>query len=256
MTILFALGMLVFQIILAAILPQFQQELPKILEQLKFVQYILAALLGTDPEVPITTVAFSAMPWAHPFVLALAWAHAILYCSRVPAGEIDRGTIDVVLAFPVSRWAVYLSETTVWLASGAIIVATGVIGHFLGGIWLENDHPMAFDELLAVNVNLLGVYFAVGGVARLFSSISNRRGRAAGAAFAVVLASFIVNTLATFNETIGHFSFLGILTYYRPLSIIGRGAWPMGDLAVLIGVGATLWLAGGIIFAHRDLRTV
>jgi len=28
--------------------------------------------------------------------LALTWAHALLCCTRVPAGDVDRGTADIL----------------------------------------------------------------------------------------------------------------------------------------------------------------
>ena len=253
-TVLFALGLLLLQIMFAAIVPSFQKDVTEIVSRLAFVQQIFAALLGTDPETAVGPAALSAMPWAHPLVLAILWTHAILLPTRVPAGEIDRGTIDWLLALPLTRLNVFLSQSVVWLLSGAVLILAGFLGSLLGQLFTEAYPSVSIYQRIIINVNLLAVYVCVGGAASFFSAISNRRGRAAGAAFATVLGSFAFNALSTFNETIRRFDFVGILSYYRPLRVTDR--WPLADLAVLLAAGIVLWTVGAIIFARRDLRTV
>src|SRR5262245_42067638 len=76
---------------------------------------IIQAMLGTEVGDRIGPQMLQAIAWIHPVVLALTWAHAILFCTRVPVGEVDRGTVDVLLSLPVSRWQIFLSESFVWV---------------------------------------------------------------------------------------------------------------------------------------------
>ena len=71
----------------------------------------------------ISTILMLAIP------AQLARCDEIVLCTRMPAGEIDRGTIDVLLSLPVSRRAVYWSESIVWLITGVLILVMGLIGH-------------------------------------------------------------------------------------------------------------------------------
>jgi ABC-type transport system involved in multi-copper enzyme maturation permease subunit len=248
--------MVLLQVVFATVLPSFQKDITDIVSRLGFVQQILAAFLGTSVDVAVGPAALSAMPWAHPLVLALLWTHAILQGARVPAGEIDRGTIDWLLSLPVGRTAVYVSHAVVWLVSGGIVVLGGLLGNVVGGLYVPAEAGLSLGERLIINTNLWAMFACVGGLASFCSAVSNRRGRAAGAAFAVVLGSFVFNVFSVFNETFRQFQFLGILNYHRPLQVMTSDRWPVRDLAVLAIAGLAFWLAGAAIFSRRDLRTV
>ena len=199
---------------------------------------------------------FESIGWVHPVVLAITWAHAIICCTRVPAGEVDRGTIDVLLGLPVSRWNLFISETIAWLISGMILLLFGAAGNAIGHGLLPDEyfHP-DLSRILIVLVNLFSLYAAVGAIAWLLSALSDRRGKAMGVVFAIVLGSFLLNYLAQFWEPAERLSFLGLLQYYKPLFILRDGTWPTHDLAVLIGLTVVLWTIAGIAFARRDLST-
>ena len=88
---------------LAFVLPKFSGPMSQEWLQMDFARGIMQAMLGTELADRIGPQMFQAMAWVHPVPLALTWAHAILSCTRVPAGEVDRGTADVLLSLPVSR---------------------------------------------------------------------------------------------------------------------------------------------------------
>lgn len=255
-TVLLSFALLIAQAILAYVLPTFQREITSQMFRIPLIQNLIRGLLGVDARGALGPEMFESIGWVHPVVLAITWAHAIIICTRVPAGEIDRGTIDVLLGLPVSRWNLFISETGAWLVSGIILLAAGLTGNAIGHSFLPPQlyqPPMA--RLLIVLVNFFALYCTVGAMAWLFSAMSDRRGRAMGAAFGVVLASFLLNYLAQFWEPAESVSFLGLLQYYRPLFILRDGAWPVRDLAVLGALIAGFWIAAGLIFSRRDLST-
>lgn len=253
---IFCLGICALQASLAAIVPSFQDDVTEIISRLKFVQQIFAALLGTDPESTIGPAALAAMPWTHPIVLAIVWTHAIMQFTRYPAGEIDRGTIDWTSALPVRRWTAYCTHSVISVGSGVLLIAAGFVGNMIGVLFAGPVEGLTLAVRIRINANLLVLFLAVGGVAMLFAACSNRRGRAAGAALAILLASFLVNVLSTFNTVIRRVDFLGILTYYRPMQIMTGDAWPSRDLLVLGAIAAVCWIAGAMVFTRRDIRTV
>lgn len=103
--------------------------------------------------------------------------------------------------------------------------------------------------------NLFCLYVSIGGVAFFVSSISERRGRAVFAIFAIVVASFLVNFLAQFWAPAEPFAFLSVVEYYQPANIIRSGTLPAADIAVLLGVGLVAWFAGREIVARRSICT-
>lgn len=254
-TLLFGLGLFVFEALLAYVFPTYFDEMAAPLLNLPFFRNILRALLGTDVGETLGPAVLSSFPWVHPIALILVWAHEIVLCTRVPAGEVDRGTMDVLLALPVSRWQMYISETVVWLASGVAVLLLGLTGCLLGGLTVAPENRAEFGLLLRIVANLGCLYLTVGGLAFLISAMSERRGRAVGAIFGAVLASFFLNVLAQYWSVAEHIAFLSVLHYYKPFAILQNSAWPVRDMLVLACCGAVLWSAGGIVFARRDICT-
>jgi ABC-2 type transport system permease protein len=241
---------------LAFVLGKFGEQFSREWLQIEFARTIMEAMLGTEIKDRIGLPMFHAVAWVHPVVLALTWAHALVSCTRVPSGEIDRGTADVLLGLPVSRRDVFLSETLVWLGCGALLLAAALAGNVLGGLSLPSAQRPELGRLLPVLANLYCLYAAVGGLAWLVSALSNRRGRAMTIVFLILLVLFLLSYLAQFWKPLEKFVFLSPLHYHRPVEALAGGGWPWSDMGILATVGGLLWLAGGIVFARRDLCTV
>lgn len=251
-------GVLLFAVeaILAYVMPIFRAQISEAMMQIQFVRTFVGAMLGIDTSDQLGPAAFLAFPWVHPVVLALVWTHALVCCTRVPAGEIDRGTADVTLTLPVTRWGVLRAETLVWLLAGVTILALALAGSQLVGHYVDPEGRPEIPRLLVVLANLFCMYLAVGGLAWLVSAASDRRGPAMILVFVILLASFLLNFLAQFWTVAQRIAFLGILDYYRPLYIVRDGAVPWRDMGVLAGVGVGLWIAAGIVFSRRDVCTI
>jgi putative exporter of polyketide antibiotics len=253
---LFGTLALLFEAALAFVLPKLAVQLSDQLLQMPFLQNIMRAILGVDVADGVGPGFIMSMCWAHPGVLAITWAHTIITCTRVPAGEVDRGTIDVLLGLPVSRWQLYLTETVIWLAGGVVLIALALCGNTVGGLLAPPETRPEMGRIFIVLVNLLCMYAAIGAFALLMSALSDRRGRAITVVFVVVLVSFLLSFLAQFWAPAEKVAVLSVLQYYRPVFILRDGTWPMVDIAVLLGVSGALWTAAGIVFARRDLCTV
>jgi ABC-2 type transport system permease protein len=254
--LLFGLGLLLTERMLLFVLPQLQGQLDTLLGALPFVRTLFTALTGMDAGEQLGGPMLLSIVWLHPVGLSLVWACEIILCTRMPAGEVDRGTIDVLLGLPVSRRAVYCCETVVWIAGGAVVLAMGAAGYFLGARGLDPDQSPPASSTLLVLLNLACVYLAVGGMTLLVSSLSSRRARAMAVAFGIVLGSFLLNFLAQYWAPAGRIAFLGVLEYYQPARILQTGRLPLVDVAVLLGFATVTWAAAGEVVARRPLVTV
>ena len=255
-TLSFAVGIFVFELLLGLILPAFQKEFSDKFLQLEFIQKILSALLGAELGKVIGPAVLSMIGWVHPLVLALVWAQAIVVCTRVPAGEVDRGTLDVLLALPVTRTTVYVSESVVFIITSLLVVGVGLGGNVVGN-WISGlERAGSLGQLSLVALNLSALSLAVGGLSSFLSSVCDRRGRAMGVAFAILMASLFLSSMSTFNAIVKSFSVVSLLNYYRPYGILQERASPLGDMMVLLAIGTGLWICGAVMFVRRDLRTV
>jgi hypothetical protein len=252
-TLVLGLVLMAAEALLAFILPKFGSQFAQQWLQLEFARGIMQAMLGTEIVDQIGPQMFQSMAWVHPVPLALTWAHALLCCTRVPAGEVDRGTADVLLGLPVSRWEIFCSETFVWLGTGVLILLAALLGNLLGSLGLPLEQRPALARLLIILLNLFCFYGAIGGFAWLVSSLSDRRGKAITILFVILLALFLLNYLAQFWQPLAKLVFLSPLHFHRPIGVLARGTWPARDMTVLLTAGTVLWIAGGMVFARRDL---
>ena len=253
---LFAIGLAAIMGLLTALLPKILGDLDKMFDSIPFIKPILTALLGVDVGDGFTAQMMQAFLWVHPTVLALIWAHELMYCSRMPAAEIDRGTIDYLLGMPISRWRLYTAETIGWLLTGLVILTTGWCGHAIASQWLQPGMLPGAYPTFCVMANLFGLYLAVGAASFLVSACSDRRGRTIGIVFALLLFSFLLNFLAQFWDPAKQVAFLSMMEYYKPAKIIETGAFPMRNVSILGSLAVVFWVCGGFVLQRRSICTV
>ena len=90
-TVLAAVGLAAFEALVSYVFWSYQRELTQELIQIDFVRDLIQSLVGANYDAPIGPESLMSLAWVHPLVLALVFAHAITICTRVPAGEVDRG---------------------------------------------------------------------------------------------------------------------------------------------------------------------
>jgi len=241
--------------IITFVLPQLLTGLNEFMLQVPFIQSMVSAMMGVDISSGLTTTMLLSVMWTHPVVLALVWWHAVALCARYPAGEIERGTIDILLGWPVSRRAVWRAETVVWLSSGGLVVLAALAGYGLSSFAVPTDVRPAFVRAAIATVNLFALYVATGAVTFLASSLSSRQSRAMAAGFAVVAGSFLLNFLAPYWSPAAALSFLGLMNYYRPALVLRDGVLPIADILRLLLVAALFWTIGMEVVARRSIAT-
>ena len=240
-----------FEAIVSAVLPSFFEESAAQLLSHPFIRKIITALLGAEVGEKISSQALLSAAWVHPVLLSLFWAQIIVFCTRMPVAEIDRGTADIWFALPLTRLDHYYSESLACLASGVLLILAALAGHLLGSGGLHAPLP----QLLLVCANLLALYIATAGFAYLCSALSSRRSRAIGLIFGVIIFSFFLSFLVPYWKAAKSVAFLGLLNYYRPIRVIVYDEVPSSDLAVLLLLGFALWALGAWVFVRRDLAT-
>jgi Cu-processing system permease protein len=121
---------------------------------------------------------------------------ALLLSYDAIVGEVDRGTMALLLAYPVARWQVVLGKFAGHLA---ILGFATVAGYGIAGLALQlagNDDPgawAAFAIMVASSVLLGGVFIAIG---YLVSALVRDRGTAGGIAIGVWLLFVLLYDMA------------------------------------------------------------
>jgi ABC-2 type transport system permease protein len=214
----------------------------------------MRALFGVDEQISIST----APGYLHSRLFSLLLPVLLLVFgigvgARAMAGSEDDGTLELLLANPVSRGRVVGERIA---AAAALVVGLGLVaivstlvlsplfgalaGVDVGGLVVEG---LAMVGLALLHTALaLGVGAAVGG-----------RGRASAVAAAVAVAGYLVHGLFAVDETLDGLRVVSPWYWYLQRNMLLEGpVWwaPLLPLAVAAGV-----LAAGVpLFLRRDLR--
>lgn len=235
---------------------------------------------------------FLAVELLHPVVLILVSLWAVGRAGSAVAGELDRGTMELLLSQPVPRDRLILAHLIV----DAVVIPAVCLSVFAGthaGLWAVG--PFAIDytvldklpknslvtiprgpDVLPVDVsrqpfalvNLAALMFAVSGLTIAISAAGRNRWRAVGFAAFVVVGMFAVNVLGQLWEPAGYLRPATVFFYYQPQKVwlkeswaaeLGE-AWAGGEplcgvpvLPVLVGVGLAGYLVALRVFVRRDL---
>lgn len=216
-------------------------------------------LLGSDADFSVAK--FEMLFWLHPFV----WLPTIIWAvgrgSLAVAGELERGTLDLVLSRPITRFAYLTSQVVVsWL--GLVLLSTSVVmGNWLATYFNKLEGAPTLRVLFwpALNLALLGA--AVFGITLAASAADRVRWRATLIGTVVTIASFaswIVSRIPALEGTgvMPWLKRLGTMfEAYNPVDAVGAMNHLVFNFEVLGGLGLGGVVVAFLAFLWRDLPT-
>jgi ABC-2 type transport system permease protein len=214
----------------------------------------IAPLIGFlgDPIAMQTPAGYASFRYLEAVLPVLLSFWAILAGSRLVQGEEERGTMDTLLATPVSRARLLLEKVGALVVVLLVIALLFALGVVAGEALLGGGHTDFIRALLTgLNLSLFAFFFGM--VALLLSQVTANRGAAAGWASGLLLLALLLNI--TGREVNGSWvQYLSPLYYYnlnRPL-IASFSDQPLA--ALLLACLAILCTVGSLVlFARRDM---
>lgn len=251
-------SIVLFEVLVVRILLEAAKDLELVREWLdrSLIKVFIQLVLGADLMGDLTPTTLSTLGLAHPLLYVFCWSLILTIATGVLAGEIGRGTADLLLTLPVSRSAVYISTSVVWWLVLIPASLAPLLGLWLGERAFPLSEPLDFARLWPVSVNFLALNWGVAGLTMCVSSFVSRRGTAVAVVMAVLVASDLINLLVPFWEAIKPYAFLGFLHYFKPLVVLRSGHLPWGNMTVLLGVAVIAWSIGYWRFLRRDIPSV
>ena len=188
----YGLGLALYAGLMVALFPTFQEYLAGATYPEEFLEFFGGA--GVDlatPEGFITTEYFSIAP-----VIYLIFA--VVAGTGMLAGDEGRGTLENLLAQPVSRTTLFVSRAAGLLAAAVLICLVNVLGWVVTFPFVDLE-SVSLPVLLLATLSVLPVLAFFGALAMLLGAIAPSRGLAAGILAALVVVTYL---LASFSQTI------------------------------------------------------
>lgn len=220
--------------------------------KLAWVRSLISALVGADVDDFTKPGGLLSLGFSHPLVWVLLVGFSLTLSSGALAGEVDRGTMDLLAALPLSRAAIYMSVSVALFAMATVLCWFVWLGAKIG-LRLTRCADVPMDLFAIVTCNLSTAVILVCCLGLAISAGSNRRGMAAAAAFFLVFYSFVLNFLCSLWPALRPIDFTGFLHYYAPLVVIRDESWPLRNMAILLTEAAVFWVVGLAVFVRRDI---
>jgi ABC-2 type transport system permease protein len=232
---------------------------------------ILKTLLGGESISIFNVQDMLSIGFVEPVVLVLFCIWTIGHSASAITGELDRGTLELLLAQPLRRSQIILAHFCIDCLTIPLLCLS-----LWGGLWLGIRlngldqgtlpiDPLAFGPPMW---NVAAFLFAVSGYTLWLSASGRFRTRVLGIAALVTLLQMLVNLMGQLLDEVAFLRPFTVFYYYQPQQIIkGRGwtmdlhaVWgsnqPFGAvniLVVLFGVGLAGYALAWHKFCRRDL---
>jgi ABC-2 type transport system permease protein len=190
--------------------------------------------------------------WTHPIALAVGAAAAIVLAARAVAGEVEAGTLELVLSQPLSRARYFAGQVLFALSALAALSLGGAAGTFIGQKAFHLE-ALSGGTLFRLALNYFLLQAAWYGLVLLLSVFGREAGRVAFAGFILALTSYLLQVVAQVWSRAAFLLPYSLNAYYSPQEIFLRHVIPAKSVLVLLGLtvlGLGLALAK---FERRDI---
>jgi beta-exotoxin I transport system permease protein len=193
-----------------------------------------------------------ALGFVHPIAVGLNLVFALGFAATCVAGERQRGTLEVLLARPISRRSLYLTLAVAALLFTGLTMAALTAGAALGAGVTGRLAELGGGNLPLLWLNGALLFWAFGAVSLALSVSFDRSTPAIGLALAFVLVSYFLDVLGQLWPDAAGLQPLSLFHYLDARSdLAGLPLW--SDFGVLVAVIVAAVAYALIAFPRRDL---
>ncbi len=228
-------------------LEEFMQSLPEGFQNLSGV-----------PVRDVATVAGRiALGYVDPVVLVATGVWGIARGSDVVSGELNRGTMELLLAQPLRRISVLVVHAIVTLAGVGLIALAAWLGTAAGltTVALEESVSPRLFVYPALNVFAMGTYVA--GISTLVSACDRYRWRTIGLVGAYYVLSMISEVLGKMVNSLAWLRYFTFLAAFEPQPMVSHPqealAMSLRSDGLLLGLSLVAYVVAAVVFCRRDL---
>lgn len=138
------------------------------------------------------------------------------------AAELERGTMELLLAQPIARWKVIGTHVAVDLVTVPIMTIGMVIGVW-AGVELLGLEGIAIQPYWGAALNAAGLILCLSAVTMAFAVRSRSRWRAMSWVIAAVMVMFLLTFLGQLLDWLKPWRVLSIFYFYQPQGFVIHG---------------------------------
>ncbi len=193
-----------------------------------------------------------ALGFIHPIAIALLCIFAIVYAVGSVAGERQRGTLEIVLARPVSRRSFYVTILAVTSMFVSLAVAAILVGAAASAAVVGVSDELEFANLPALWFNGALLYIAFGAISLAASVSFDRAAPAASIVTAIATVAYFLQIIGSLWPDAEWLQAYSLFHYLKADEILTTGL-PLLDVVILLVVIVAAVAYALVVFPRRDL---
>lgn len=173
--------------------------------------------------------------------------------ALIVAGEIEIGTIELILAQPVSRLKIYFGKYLVGLVNILIFVVLSIIAI----VPLAKIYHISYQFSHYINLIFMGLLFATAifSIATLISAKFSDRGKVYFITAGILIVMYVVNIISGLKDNLKNLQYFSFLHYFKAGDILVNNKVEVTSIIVFISIIILSTLLGAWIFVRRDITT-
>lgn len=220
------------------------------------IQWLRNLGIGSEPS----SIALIMASWNHPFILLLVASWAIGRGAGAIAAEVERGTMDLIMSRPISRFELLASQVCVATCGLVILGSALAAGASLAVHYNVLREPPSVGKFLWPAANLIALGLPIYGYTLLASSVDFVGKRPIFIGAVLTLGGFIAWVVSMIpvlrnSSWTPWLERISIFQAYNPVEIVTGGDGVTYHIAILVGIGAACIGLAFFAFGARDLPT-
>ena len=197
---------------------------------------------------------YVALGFFHPVVM-LSLTCAAIYIATEPAGEVEDGLVDLVMARPVARHLAITRSAVVFAAITGTIVMLMILANQGAVAWLAPAGAPALStrRFCMAALNLLAVVWCFGAAALVAAAFARRRIAAAGTVWLAAVVLYLLQFASAAWAPLRPVARVSPFHYYDALPTILGLTNAARDIGGLLVASVALFLCAQAVYARRDL---
>lgn len=193
-----------------------------------------------------------ALSLSHPITLALTSIFAVGFPASAVAGERQRGTLEVLLARPISRRRLYATLAVSAAVFVGLALAALELGAVVGSAYSGVLDELSLARLPVVWLNASLLFVSLASITLAASVSFDRLPPAIGTGIGVTVSMYFLEVLGALWPSAEWLQPYSLFHYLQARPIL-EGVTPWRDLAVLAGATSLAVVWATIVFPRRDL---
>ncbi|MBK4742214.1 ABC transporter permease subunit [Bacillus cereus] len=177
----------------------------------------------------------------------------VTVATHLIARHVDKGAMAYMLATPVSRVQIAITQAAVLILGLLIIVSVTYVAGLVGAEWFLQDNNLNKELFLKINVVGGLIFLVVSAYSFFFSCICNDERKALSYSASLTILFFLLDMVRKLSDKLEWMKNLSLFTLFRPKEI-AEGSYNIWPVSIgLTAVALCIFIVAIVVFRKRDL---